>query len=96
MRADEAVVVADLDRHGRDVGEGLQRVAQAPLARLGDHDPLERALLEGAQQLAGDRSGIVRILVADVAHGDAARPQPLGEGPHAGENEGDLLLWWRT
>ena len=92
VRADEAVVVADLDRRRRHVGEGLERVAQAPLARLGDHDPLEGPLPQRAQQLAGDRTGVVRILVADIAHGDAARPQPLGEGPHAGENEGDLLL----
>ena len=92
VRADEAMIRANLHRDGGDACKGGQRLGQTPFAAFGDYNPAERLIVEGAVQFAGDGVGVGRIVDADVAHRDTARLKPQGEAAHGGEDQGDLLL----
>ncbi len=91
-RGDEAVVLADLHRQAGLRAPGLHHGADAPLARLGRDDALDRVAGQRPLQLAGEAAGVLRVIEADVIDRDPLGLQLLGEVPHRREDEDDLLL----
>ena len=91
MRADEAVVFTDIQRHGEGGAQRLESFPKPPFARLGDDDALEAADGQGAADLARKRMRVVRVVQPDVPDTDPGRLQALCETAHPGENQSDLL-----
>jgi hypothetical protein len=89
--AEEAVVLADLDRHA---GRGLPAahvVEHPPLAGKGADDARGPVAGHGPHHLVAQRPGIGRIVERHVVDRQPLRPQRVGEMAHGREQEGDLL-----
>ena len=92
VAADEAAILANLDRQPRPFRKGGQMLGQPPLAAFGHHHRFISAVVQRPGQFAGDRAAVVRIVDAHIAHIDAPPLQPLGVIAYGGEDQGQLLL----
>ncbi len=90
--AQEPVVVEDLHRDAGALLPAGHLVEQAPLAGGGDQHAVRTMRRHGAQHLAAQAVGVVRVVQRGVGDAYAAMPQPGCEVPHAGQHQHDLLL----
>ena len=90
--ADEARIGADLHRHRHGHRQRLERLGEAPLPRLRHHDAGERSIVQRPQNLSGQGAGAIRVAQPGIADRDAPLPQHVGELPHGGKDQRQLLL----
>ena len=91
-RAEETVVLAKLDGHRQVITPSLHHLPDAPLAGLGDDDPVGFVPRDRSLEFSGERAGIARRIEAHIVDGDALGLQIGREMAHGREQESDLLL----
>ncbi len=89
--AEEARVLADLDRQARRLLPALHVLQHAELARVRADDGRGAQPRRGAQHLAAEGVGVGLVVERDVLHPDAPRAQLGRKVPHGGEDKRDLL-----
>ena len=91
-RAEEAVVLADLQWETKLRGPFAHHLRHPPFAGLRGHEGVRLMRGDGAGEFAGEETRIGGVVKPHIMHADAFAFQFLGEMAHGREDQDDLLL----